>query len=186
MSAAALASLNPAVGGFLQFRFLRMLFLLLKPLSPAAQSRIRCDPGQMQRWRRRQAEFIMLIIQSTHKYTCFRSDSFSKVLDQSDILMTPGSVEQKRLAVRCLMYSSALRREVSAKVLDKCDVVTTFGSGVGQASSREQQQSASLCCLSRRDVFAEILDKCDVVTTPGSGFGPAGEGFVRASAFAHR
>lgn len=36
------------------------------------------------------------------------------------------------------------------------------------------------------DVFAEILDKCDVVTTPGSGFGPAGEGFVRASAFAHR
>ena len=37
-----------------------------------------------------------------------------------------------------------------------------------------------------RDVFAEILDKCDVVTTPGSGFGPAGEGFVRASAFAHR
>lgn len=38
----------------------------------------------------------------------------------------------------------------------------------------------------RRDVFAEILDKCDVVTTPGSGFGPAGEGFVRASAFAHR
>jgi LL-diaminopimelate aminotransferase len=36
------------------------------------------------------------------------------------------------------------------------------------------------------DVFAEILDKCNVVTTPGSGFGPAGEGFVRASAFAHR
>ena len=40
--------------------------------------------------------------------------------------------------------------------------------------------------MPRRDVFAEILDKCDVVTTPGSGFGPAGEGFVRASAFAHR
>lgn len=36
------------------------------------------------------------------------------------------------------------------------------------------------------DVFAEILDKCDIVTTPGSGFGPTGEGFVRASAFAHR
>lgn len=36
------------------------------------------------------------------------------------------------------------------------------------------------------DVFAEILDKCDVVTTPGSGFGPTGEGYVRASAFAHR
>lgn len=33
---------------------------------------------------------------------------------------------------------------------------------------------------------AQILQKCDIVTTPGSGFGPAGEGFVRASAFAHR
>ena len=32
----------------------------------------------------------------------------------------------------------------------------------------------------------QILKKCDIVTTPGSGFGPAGEGFVRASAFAHR
>ena len=32
----------------------------------------------------------------------------------------------------------------------------------------------------------QILQKCDIVTTPGSGFGPAGEGFVRASAFAHR
>ena len=36
------------------------------------------------------------------------------------------------------------------------------------------------------DVFSEILTNCDIVTTPGSGFGAAGNGFVRASAFAHR
>jgi aspartate/methionine/tyrosine aminotransferase len=35
-------------------------------------------------------------------------------------------------------------------------------------------------------LLTQILQKCDIVTTPGSGFGPAGEGFVRASAFAHR
>ncbi|KAG0586020.1 hypothetical protein M758_2G056100 [Ceratodon purpureus] len=36
------------------------------------------------------------------------------------------------------------------------------------------------------NIFDEILEKADIVTTPGRGFGPGGEGFIRASAFAHR
>ena len=44
--------------------------------------------------------------------------------------------------------------------------------------TRSEAARARLC--------VQILQKCDIVTTPGSGFGPAGEGFVRASAFAHR
>ena len=76
--------------------------------------------------------------------------------------------------------------DVFAEILDKCDIVTTPGSGFGPGGEQEGEGGAGVrgAGLVTPRVCAGALDvSCPHPTPPPP---HPGEGFVRASAFGHR